>query len=69
MPPGQKQMHINSSSGGPGQVRNPSSTLMNKIQGEDPDVLVAHNLFGFDFDVLLTRAIENKLNTWSKLGR
>ena len=45
------------------------SFLMNKIQGEDPDVLVAHNLFGFDFDVLLTRAIENKLNTWSKIGR
>ena len=28
---------------------------------EDPDILVSHNLFGFEFDVLLSRAVANKL--------
>jgi DNA polymerase alpha subunit A len=45
------------------------SWLLNKIGAEDPDVLVSHNLFGFDFDVLLTRSVEHKLGLWSKLGR
>ena len=45
------------------------SMLFTKIGAEDPDVLVSHNLFGFDFDVLLTRAVEHKLGVWSKMGR
>ena len=45
------------------------SMLLTRIGAEDPDVLVSHNLFGFDFDVLLTRSIEHKLGLWSKLGR
>lgn len=40
-----------------------------KMQQEDPDVIASHNLFGFEFDVLLTRAVANKLSQWSKLGR
>ena len=40
-----------------------------RIQQEDPDILASHNLFGFEFDVLLSRAIANKVQTWSKLGR
>jgi DNA polymerase alpha subunit A len=45
------------------------SMLLTRIGAEDPDVLVSHNLFGFDFDVLLSRSIEHKLGLWSKLGR
>ena len=42
-----------------------------RIQQEDPDVISSHNLFGFEFDVLLARALANKLpgSSWSKLGR
>ena len=40
-----------------------------RIQQEDPDLLASHNLFGFEFDVLLSRAIANKIPLWSKLGR
>ena len=45
------------------------SSFFAKLQQEDPDILSSHNLFGFEFDVLLTRAIENKLSDWSRLGR
>ena len=45
------------------------SCLLQRIHSEDPDVLVSHNLFGFDFDVLLTRCVEHKLGLWSRLGR
>ncbi|CAN0418211.1 unnamed protein product, partial [Discosporangium mesarthrocarpum] len=45
------------------------SLFFQKLQQEDPDVLVAHNLMGFDFDVLLGRAVHNKLGVWSKIGR
>lgn len=40
-----------------------------RIQQEDPDLLASHNLFGFEFDVLLARAVANKIPAWSKLGR
>ncbi|CAM9333284.1 unnamed protein product, partial [Ectocarpus fasciculatus] len=42
------------------------SLFFHKLQQEDPDVLVAHNLMGFDFDILLSRAVHLKLATWSK---
>lgn len=45
------------------------SLFFQKLQQEDPDVLVAHNLMGFDFDILLSRAVHLKLATWSKVGR
>ncbi|CBJ49021.1 conserved unknown protein [Ectocarpus siliculosus] len=45
------------------------SLFFQKLQQEDPDVLVAHNLMGFDFDILLSRAVHLKLATWSKIGR
>lgn len=44
------------------------SLFFQKLQQEDPDVLVAHNLMGFDFDILLSRAVHLKLGTWSKVG-
>ena len=40
-----------------------------RVFNEDPDILASHNLFGFEFDVLLSRAQANKLATWNKLGR
>ena len=45
------------------------SMFFMRIQQEDPDLLASHNLFGFEFDVLLSRAIANKIPMWSKLGR
>jgi DNA polymerase alpha subunit A len=45
------------------------SFLMARIHKEDPDVIVGHNIFGFDLDVLMARLTENKIPMWSKLGR
>ena len=44
-------------------------TFFIKLGSEDPDVLVSHNLFGFEFDVLITRAAAAKVSGWSKIGR
>jgi DNA polymerase alpha subunit A len=35
----------------------------------DPDVIVGHNSWGYDLEVLLSRCIENKVPAWSKIGR
>ncbi|KAJ1906199.1 DNA-directed DNA polymerase alpha catalytic subunit pol1 [Coemansia sp. IMI 209127] len=35
----------------------------------DPDVVAAHNFYGFDLDVLLHRMHELRTDGWSKLGR
>ena len=40
-----------------------------RVQQEDPDIFASHNLFGFEFDVLLSRAVANKVNEWSRVGR
>lgn len=45
------------------------SLFLVRLQQEDPDILVSHNLLGFEFDVILSRAIANKLPNWSLLGR
>lgn len=45
------------------------SAFFTRLHTEDPDVLASHNLFGFEFDVLLSRAIACKLPTWNKIGR
>jgi len=45
------------------------SRLLAQIGQWDPDVLVGHNVWGFDAEVLLNRCKELKVNTWSKLGR
>ena len=66
---------INKNGGGAGTVqtclneRAMLSMFFVRIQQEDPDVLASHNLFGFEFDVLLSRAVANKIPLWSKLGR
>jgi DNA polymerase alpha subunit A len=43
--------------------------LMTQIGNWDPDVLVGHNAWGYDMEVLLTRCIENKVQGWTKIGR
>jgi DNA polymerase alpha subunit A len=40
-----------------------------RIHQEDPDILASHNLFGFEFDILLKRALLFKLPTWNRIGR
>ena len=35
----------------------------------DPDVIVGHDIFGFDISVLLHRIQVNKVPHWSRLGR
>ena len=45
------------------------SMFMAKLQTEDPDVIISHNLVGFEFDVLLSRAVVNKVPLWGRLGR
>ena len=45
------------------------NAFFSRLQVEDPDVLVSHNLFGFEFDVLLSRAVANKIPNWNKIGR
>ena len=46
------------------------SYLLSKIHLIDPDVIVGHNLLGYDVDVLLHRLMKiNMAQEWSKLGR
>ncbi|CAB9498953.1 DNA polymerase alpha catalytic subunit (Fragment) [Seminavis robusta] len=43
--------------------------LLAQLGQWDPDVLVGHNIWGFDAEVLLNRCRELKVSLWSKLGR
>lgn len=45
------------------------SLLFAHLAQWDPDVLVGHNLWGFDLEILLTRCIDLKVSTWGLLGR
>ncbi|XP_071838856.1 DNA polymerase alpha catalytic subunit-like [Apostichopus japonicus] len=40
-----------------------------RIQKFDPDVIIGHDIYGFDLDVLLHRISANKVPHWSRLGR
>ncbi|XP_054664238.1 DNA polymerase alpha catalytic subunit isoform X4 [Grus americana] len=40
-----------------------------KIHKIDPDVIVGHNIYGFDLEVLLQRINVSKVPHWSKIGR
>jgi DNA polymerase alpha subunit A len=40
-----------------------------RIHRFDPDIIVAHNIMGFDLEILLGRASENKCANWDRLGR
>lgn len=43
--------------------------LFSQIGIWDPDVVVGHNAWGFDMDVLLARCVTLKVPSWSKIGR
>ena len=45
------------------------SFLVARVHRVDPDIIVGHNIYGFDLDVLLHRMKSNKVAQWSKLGR
>jgi len=45
------------------------SMFFNKLHQEDPDIIVSHNLFGFDLELLMSRANTLKLPYWNKIGR
>uniref|UniRef100_UPI00358F10A1 DNA polymerase alpha catalytic subunit n=1 Tax=Myxine glutinosa TaxID=7769 RepID=UPI00358F10A1 len=43
--------------------------LLSKVHEMDPDVIVGHDIIGFDLDVLLQRMAVCKVPHWSKIGR
>lgn len=43
--------------------------LVTQIGNWDPDVLVGHNAWGHDIQVLLSRCVDHKVKCWSKFGR
>lgn len=43
--------------------------LMSKITCLDVDVIIGHDLFGCNLDILLNRCLVNKVPNWSRLGR
>ncbi|KAJ1731543.1 DNA-directed DNA polymerase alpha catalytic subunit pol1 [Coemansia biformis] len=45
------------------------SSLVAQLQRVDPDIVVAHNFYGFDLDVLLHRMRALRTDGWSRLGR
>ena len=58
----------------PGLSKSPNerallSRLFAQIGNWDPDIIVSHNGWGHDIDVLLSRCVELKVNMWSKIGR
>ncbi len=38
--------------------------LLAKIGIIDPDVIIGHDISGFDLDVLLHRMVQNKIPSW-----
>jgi DNA polymerase alpha subunit A len=45
------------------------STFLARVHQHDPDIIISHNLIGFEFEVLLNRCASHKLPAFSKLGR
>uniref|UniRef100_A0A6A7FRZ6 DNA polymerase n=1 Tax=Hirondellea gigas TaxID=1518452 RepID=A0A6A7FRZ6_9CRUS len=43
--------------------------LLAKIQQLDPDVIVGHDVLGYDLGILLNRITANKIPNWSRIGR
>jgi DNA polymerase alpha subunit A len=39
--------------------------LLAKIGKIDPDIIIGHDITGFDLDVLLHRMVQNKIPNWS----
>jgi DNA polymerase alpha subunit A len=45
------------------------SFFLSKIQTLDVDIIVGHDLFGFNLDIILNRININKVPLWSRIGR
>jgi hypothetical protein len=45
------------------------SRLLAQIGQWDPDVVVGHNVWGYDMEVILSRCLELKVTSWSRVGR
>jgi DNA polymerase Pol2 len=45
------------------------SRLLAQIGQWDPDVIVGHNVWGYDMEVILSRCLELKVTSWSRVGR
>jgi len=43
--------------------------LLAKVGKLDPDIIIGHDISSFDLDVILHRAVVNKIPNWSRLGR
>lgn len=43
--------------------------LLAKMVKIDPDIILGHDVTGFDLEVLLHRTVSNKVPNWSRLGR
>jgi len=52
-----------------GSERELLSLFLARIQKLDPDVIIGHDILGFDLEVLVHRMIQNKIAHWSRLGR
>ena len=82
MPPGWDQLVSHENTHNPAARRSKSivlssqtsergllSFLLARLQQLDADVIVGHNIAGFDLDVLLHRLQSNKVPLWSRIGR
>lgn len=45
------------------------STFLTHLERIDPDILVGHNISGWDLDILLHRLAANHVHDWARLGR
>ena len=45
------------------------SFFLTRLFQADPDVIVGHNLFGLDLDVLMHRMKQHNIPQWSRIGR
>ncbi len=43
--------------------------LLCKINALDVDIIIGHDLFGFNIDILLNRCVVKKVPHWSRMGR
>ncbi|KAG1697229.1 DNA polymerase alpha catalytic subunit [Nymphon striatum] len=43
--------------------------LLARIQRHDPDILIGHDVVGFDLDILIHRLEARKVPNWSRIGR
>lgn len=45
------------------------SLFLAKFSQVDPDLIVGHDIYGFDIGTLIHRLFEHKIKLWSRIGR